>query len=103
MPQDFRKMRGASQSPASRAESVHDRDHPEDHLGRFYREIDRDVNALLKDGHPPLVVVGVEQEVALFHRLTTYPACVETGNTRITWTSWPERNVSAILEAGSGR
>jgi hypothetical protein len=69
---------GASQS-SLRAEPVHDRDHPEDHLGRFYREIDRDVNALLKDGHPPLVVVGVEHEVALFHRLTTYPACVEQG------------------------
>jgi hypothetical protein len=25
------------------------------------------------------VVVGVEHEVALFHRLTTYPACVEPG------------------------
>jgi hypothetical protein len=69
---------GASQS-SLRAEPVHDRDHPEDHLGRFYREIDRDVNALLKDKHPPLVVVGVEHEVALFHRLTTYPACVEPG------------------------
>ncbi len=69
---------GASQS-SLRAEPVHDRDHPEDHLGRFYREIDRDVNALLKDGHPPLVVVGVEHEVALFHRLTTYPACVAPG------------------------
>jgi hypothetical protein len=62
-----------------RAEPVHDRDHPENHLGRFYREIDRDVNALLKDGHPPLVVVGVEHEVARFHRLTTYPGCVEPG------------------------
>jgi hypothetical protein len=69
---------GASQS-SLRAEPVHDRDHPQDHLGRFYREIDRDVNALLKDGQPPLVVVGVEHEVALFHRLTTYPACVEPG------------------------
>jgi hypothetical protein len=68
----------ASQSSV-RAEPVHDRDHPENHLGRFYREIDRAVNALLKDGHPPLVVVGVEHEVALFHRLTTYPACVEPG------------------------
>jgi hypothetical protein len=69
---------GASQS-SLRAEPVHDRDHPEDHLGHFYREVDRDVNALLKDGHPPLVVVGVEHEVALFLRLTTYPACVEPG------------------------
>jgi hypothetical protein len=69
---------GASQS-SLRATPVHDRDHPEDHLGRFYREIDRDVNALLKDGQAPLVVVGVEHEVALFHRLTTYPACVEPG------------------------
>jgi hypothetical protein len=43
---------GASQS-SLRAEPVHDRDHPQDHLGHFYREIDRDVNALLKDGHPP--------------------------------------------------
>src|SRR6202451_2222798 len=69
---------GASQS-SLRAEPVHDRNHPENHLAHFYREIDRDVNALLKDGHPPLVVVGVEHEVALFHRLTTYPACVEPG------------------------
>jgi len=69
---------GASQS-SLRAEPVHDRDHPENHLGRFYREVDRDVNALLKDQHPPLVVAGVEHEVALFHRLTTYPACVEPG------------------------
>src|SRR5580658_5956948 len=69
---------GASHS-SLRAEPVRDRDHPEDHLGRFYREIDRDVNALLKDGHPPLVVVGVEHDVALFHRLTTYAACVEPG------------------------
>jgi len=69
---------GASQA-SLRAEPVHDRDHAEDYLGHFYREVDRDVNALLKNGHPPLVVVGVEHEVALFHRLTTYPACVEPG------------------------
>ncbi len=69
---------GASES-SLRAEPVHDRDHPETHMGRFYREIDRDVNAFLRDKHPPLVVVGVEHEVALFHRLTTYPACVEPG------------------------
>lgn len=69
---------GASQS-SLRAEPVHDRDHPESHLGRYYREIDRDVNALLKDGQTPLVVAGVEHEVALFHRLKTYPACVEPG------------------------
>ena len=68
---------GASQS-SLRAEPVHDRDHPENHLEHFYREIDRDVNALLNE-HPPLVVVGVEHEVALFHSLTTYPACVEPG------------------------
>jgi hypothetical protein len=69
---------GDSQS-SLRAEPVHDRDHHENHLGHFYREIDRDVNALLKDGHPPLVVVGVEHEVALFHRLTNYPSCVMPG------------------------
>jgi hypothetical protein len=67
---------GALQS-SLRAEPVHDRDHPENHLGHFYRGIDRDVNALLKDGCLPLV--GVEHEVALFHRLTTYPAFVEPG------------------------
>ena len=69
---------GASES-SLRAKPVDDRDHPENHLRHFYREIDRDVNALLKDGHPPLVVVGVEDELALFHGLTTYPACVEPG------------------------
>ena len=61
------------------ARPVHDRDHPETHLGHYYREVDRHVNALLKNGHPPLVVTGVEHEVAHFHRLTTYPACVAPG------------------------
>lgn len=69
---------GASEA-SLHAEPVHDRDGAEAHLGHFYREVDRDINALLKDGHPPLVVVGIEREVALFHRLTTYPACVEPG------------------------
>ncbi len=86
-PRDFRKTR-APRPPASFLA------HPsprfartrctiaitlEKHLGRFYGEIDRDVKALLKDGYPPLVVVGVEHEVALFRRLTAYPACVEPG------------------------
>ena len=69
---------GASEE-SLRAEPVHDHEHAEDYLGHFYREVDREVNALLKDGHPPLVVVGVEHEVAQFHRLTTYPACVKPG------------------------
>jgi Bacterial archaeo-eukaryotic release factor family 3 len=69
---------GASQS-SLRAQPVHDRDHSDNQLGHFFREIDRDVNALLKDGYPPLVVFGVEHEVALFNRLTTYPACVAQG------------------------
>jgi hypothetical protein len=69
---------GASQAEIH-AKPVHDRDHPDDQLGHFYREVDRDVNALLKDGHPPLVVAGTEHEVALFYRLTTYPACVKPG------------------------
>jgi hypothetical protein len=37
------------------------------------------VNALLKDGYPPLVVVGVEHEVSSFYRLATYPAFVKPG------------------------
>lgn len=69
---------GASQATI-RAEPVKDRDHPDEQLGHFFREVDRDVNALLRDGHPPLVVVGVEHEVAMFYRLTTYPACVKPG------------------------
>ena len=71
-------IQGASQATI-RAAPVKDRDHPDDQLGHFFREVDRDVNALLKDGHPPLVVVGVEHEVAMFYRLTTYPACVKPG------------------------
>jgi hypothetical protein len=30
-------------------------------------------------GQPPLVVVGIEHEVAMFLRLTSYPACVQPG------------------------
>jgi hypothetical protein len=69
---------GATQA-SIRAETVRDEDHPDDHLRHFYREVDRDVNSLLKDGYPPLVVVGLEHEVDVFFRVTTYPACVKPG------------------------
>jgi hypothetical protein len=61
------------------AHPVHDRDHEDDHLRHFYRQVDHDLNALLSDGQTPVVVAGVEHEVATFHRMTTYPSCVEPG------------------------
>lgn len=44
-----------------------------EYLGHFYRQIDRGVNELLRGSSDPVLLAGVEYELAQYHALNTYP------------------------------
>jgi len=48
-----------------------------EHLAHFFRQIDRGLNEVLREGHPPVVLAGVEYEVALYRASTTYGNVVD--------------------------
>jgi hypothetical protein len=54
-----------------------DREDKEENLLHFFREVDKGVHNVLKDGAAPLVLAGVEYEVALYRRVNTYPRLLE--------------------------
>ncbi len=60
-----------------------DREAKDEYLLHFFRQIDNAVNALMrrepKGSAEPLVVAGVEHEIALYRRVNTYPELVGTG------------------------
>lgn len=53
-------------------------DKPE-HILTFFHEIDKAVHAALKDSGLPLILVGVESELAIYRKANTYPLLGETG------------------------
>ena len=50
-----------------------DREDKDEYLAHFYRQIDRGVNEALRGKTEPLVLAGVEYELALYQSLNTYP------------------------------
>jgi hypothetical protein len=56
-----------------------DREDKDKYLLHFFQTIDKAVHAALKGSADPLVVAGVEHEIALFRRVNTYPHLVEAG------------------------
>lgn len=54
-----------------------DREKRDQFLLHFYKEIDRGIHPVLKDSAAPLVLVGVEYEVALYRKVSTYPRLME--------------------------
>lgn len=49
------------------------------HLHDFYRAIDRGINELLRAGQAPLILAGVEEDVAIYRAANTCPNLVEQG------------------------
>lgn len=45
----------------------------------FFQELDKGVNAALRQSTDPLIVAGVEHEIALYRRANTYPHLIEPG------------------------
>jgi hypothetical protein len=56
-----------------------DREKKDEYMRNFFTQIDRGVNALLKDSSDPLVIAGVEHEIATYRRSNTYAHLVEPG------------------------
>ncbi|MDQ6676760.1 MAG: hypothetical protein M3Z09_05640 [Acidobacteriota bacterium] len=56
-----------------------DADEKPEYLANFFGEIDRAVHAIVKESQLPLVLVGVESELAIYRIANTYPHLVETG------------------------
>jgi hypothetical protein len=51
----------------------------EERLTHFYQAVDKALNAFLKDDSTPLVLAGVDYELALYHRISKHPHLIEGG------------------------
>ncbi len=49
------------------------REDKDEYLSHFFRQIDRGVNELLRGSSDPLVLAGVEYELALYQEINSYP------------------------------
>lgn len=57
-----------------------DREHHDEYWHHFYRAVDKGVmEAMKKDAGAPMVLVGVEKELAMYHRITEYEGTVPGG------------------------
>ena len=50
-----------------------EREQKKEYLAHFFRQIDRGINDLLRGSSEPVVLAGVEYELAQYHGLNTYP------------------------------
>jgi Bacterial archaeo-eukaryotic release factor family 3 len=66
-------MRGVQFGTGSEREAQHA------HLHDFYRLVDRGVIELLRSNHAPLILAGVEQDVAIYRSISNYPNLLEQG------------------------
>ena len=49
------------------------------YIHNFFHTIDKAVNTMIKDSGLPLVLVGVESELAIYRSVNTYPLLAQTG------------------------
>jgi hypothetical protein len=56
-----------------------DADDKDEYMVHFFTSLDRAVNTYLKQKTEPLIAVGVENELALYRRVNTYPHLLEEG------------------------
>jgi hypothetical protein len=56
-----------------------DADQKDEYLYHFYNELDKQIQSLLRDNPLPLVVAGVDYEIALYHSISEYLTLVPGG------------------------
>jgi len=57
-----------------------DREDKDEYLLHFYKEIDKGLNEMLRgESATPVVLAGVDYEIALYHKVSTYPHLVPDG------------------------
>lgn len=52
------------------------REHKDEYLLQFYKQVDRGISAMLRDRRAPVMLAGVDYEIALYQSLSTYPDLV---------------------------
>lgn len=55
-----------------------DREKRDEYLRHYFKEIDRGVHTVLRDDGTPMVLAGVQEELAAYRRVNSYPALLET-------------------------
>lgn len=55
------------------------RERQHSHLRNFFQIIDRAINELLRGGHAPLVLAGVDEDTAMYRGINTYSNLLEQG------------------------
>lgn len=53
-----------------------DRERKDEYLLQFYKQVDRGLSTMLRDRRAPVVLAGVDYEIALYQSLSTYPDLV---------------------------
>jgi hypothetical protein len=54
-----------------------DREREDEYLSHFFKEVDKGVHSILRNDTAPLVLMGVENEVAIYRRVNTYLRLLE--------------------------
>ena len=54
-----------------------DREKRDEYLRHYFKEIDRGVHAVLRDDGAPLVLAGIQEELAAYRRVNSYPTLFE--------------------------
>ena len=54
-----------------------DRETKDEYLSRFYKDVDRGIRQLLKADKSPLVLAGVDYELAIYRKINSYPQLAE--------------------------
>ena len=54
-----------------------DRERHEEYLKHFFKEVDKGVHHILLGHTAPLILAGVEEEVALYRHVNSYPRLIE--------------------------
>jgi Bacterial archaeo-eukaryotic release factor family 7 len=57
----------------------HERDDPKDDILRYFRQIDRGVQELLKGSQAPLVLAGVDYLLPIYKEASSYPHTIDEG------------------------
>jgi Bacterial archaeo-eukaryotic release factor family 3 len=56
-----------------------DREHKDGYLLHFFAQLDTEVNSILRGSSNPLIVGGVDHEIALYGKVNTYPNLIQPG------------------------
>jgi hypothetical protein len=76
---DNRSSAGPSQGSMKGVMFGHGSEKKDEYLAQFYRDVDQAVNEILKTEGAPVVLAGVDYELALYRKVSSYPHLAPEG------------------------